>query len=80
MITALRYRCWLAYSNRVPFNEVPNDIYGAAYLRESTTLFNDWIANAYRNFKQDPNAALPYHGHPDHEFDTWLAHIYPPTA
>ena len=76
MQPCIRYRAWLACSGRVPNNLVPEDIYGAAYRRESIKLYNDWLANAYRNFKRDGYAFLPYHGTPDPAFDTWLESIY----
>jgi hypothetical protein len=77
MQPCLRYRCWLACSGRVASNKVPDDIYGAAYNRESGHHYEQWLANAYRNYHRDPNAKLPYHGTPDPAFDTWLAQIYP---
>jgi hypothetical protein len=57
---------------------VPEDIFGAAYNRESSSLYRNWLANAYRNYKKDGFAFLPYHGTPDPDFDHWLARIYLP--
>jgi hypothetical protein len=76
MQPCIRYRAWLACSGRVPNNLVPEDIYGAAYNRESSQLYKDWLAQLYRLFKRDGYAFLPYHGTPDPAFDTWLESIY----
>jgi hypothetical protein len=48
----------------------------AAYNREFSTLYRNWLANAYRNYKKDGFVFLPYHGTPDPDFDRWLARIY----
>jgi hypothetical protein len=72
----LRYRAWLRYSGRVSSADVPTNIYGAAYIRESGRLYSEWLANAYRNYKKDGSASLPYHGTPDPDFDAWLTSIY----
>lgn len=76
MQPCVRYRAWLRCSGRVSSADVPDDIFGAAYNRESSRLYSDWLANLYRNYKQDGYAFLPYHGTPDAGFDTWLASIY----
>jgi len=76
MQPCLRYRAWIACSGRVPGDKVPNDIYGAAYNRESAEMYNRWLAQLYRVFKHDAYAFLPYHGTPDPAFDTWLESIY----
>jgi hypothetical protein len=76
MQPCLRYRAWLRCSGRVPGSAVPDNIFGAAYRRESMALYLHWLTNAYRNYKRDGTASLPYHGTPDPDFDTWLASIY----
>lgn len=78
MRPCLRYRAWLRHSGRIPGPLNLDDPFQQAYSRESSALYNKWVASAWSNFNRREMPSPAYSGFSHPEFDRWLASIYLP--
>ncbi|MFN7322906.1 MAG: hypothetical protein ACK5SP_01410 [bacterium] len=76
----IRYRAWLACSGRIPTADAPPATpFEAAYYRESSRLYAQWVHQMWCNYNRKPMPEPAFSGFSDQQFDQWLQRIYLPT-
>ena len=78
MTPCIRYRAWLACSGRIPCPEHPSNPYEWAYVRESITLYKQWVHRLWSTYNRQPMPEPGFTGFTNPEFDAWLQRIYLP--